>query len=192
MEKYKVVALFGESGSGKDTIQNAIVSACANMNKIISCTTRPKRDYEIDGKDYFFLDNFQFAQKVLDGSMLEATSFRAWMYGTPLDSLDKDKINIGVFNIAGIECLMEDPRLEIVPIYVEVSPKNRLMRALTREENPDCHEICRRFLADVQDFAKLENDSFDYYGINNDEPMDIEAIEGWIENIQSCFGDSES
>ena len=90
MEKYKVVALFGESGSGKDTIQNAIVSACADMNKIISCTTRPKRDYEIDGKDYFFLDNFQFAQKVLDGSMLEATSFRAWMYGTPLDSLDKD------------------------------------------------------------------------------------------------------
>jgi guanylate kinase len=147
---------------------------------------------QIDGKDYFFLDNFQFAQKVLDGSMLEATSFRAWMYGTPLDSLDKDKINIGVFNIAGIECLMEDPRLEIVPIYVEVSPKNRLMRALTREENPDCHEICRRFLADVQDFAKLENDSFDYYGINNDEPMDIEAIEGWIENIQSCFEDSES
>jgi hypothetical protein len=44
----------------------------------------------------------------------------------------------------------------------------------------------------VQDFAKLENDSFDYYGINNDEPMDIEAIEGWIENIQSCFEDSES
>ena len=124
--------------------------------------------------------------------MLEATSFRAWMYGTPLDSLDKNKINIGVFNIAGIECLMEDPRLEIVPIYVEVSPKNRLMRALTREENPDCHEICRRFLADVQDFAKLENDSFDYYSINNDEPMDIEAIEEWIENIQSCFEDSES
>ena len=71
-------------------------------------------------------------------------SAHGW-YGTPLDSLDKDKINIGVFNIAGIECLMEDPRLEIVPIYVEVSPKNRLMRALTREEKI---LIVMRFAAD--------------------------------------------
>ena len=192
MDKIEVIALFGPAGSGKDYLLHEIIDEIDGLNEIVSCTTRPKREGEVEGVNYFYLTNQEFYEKVDNGDMLEAVCFNDWWYGTPITSLSKDKPNIGVFNIAGIECLMEDPRLEIVPIYVEVSPKNRLMRALTREENPDCHEICRRFLADVQDFAKLENDSFDYYSINNDEPMDIEAIEEWIENIQSCFEDSES
>ncbi|MGN0992847.1 MAG: hypothetical protein ACI4PE_02890 [Bacilli bacterium] len=42
----------------------------------MSCTTRPPRDYEKDKKDYFFLSNEKFCEKVLNGEMLEATSFR--------------------------------------------------------------------------------------------------------------------
>ena len=42
MNKIIVVALFGQSAAGKDTIQNWIVSNIPNTNKIISCTTRPK------------------------------------------------------------------------------------------------------------------------------------------------------
>ena len=84
MDKYKVIALFGKSGAGKDTIQKWIVSNIPDINGIISCTTRPKRDYEEEGKDYFFLTNEDFAEKVLDGSMLEATEFRDWFYGTPI------------------------------------------------------------------------------------------------------------
>lgn len=187
MKKYKVIALFGPSGVGKDAIQNRIVSSYEYFNKIISCTTRPKRDYEIDKEDYFFLEPMEFAQKVLDGSMLEATSFRAWMYGTPIDSLKHDKINIGVFNIAGIECLVEDPRLCVVPIYVEVAPKTRLMRALQREENPDCHEVCRRFLADEQDFLNLESKDFDYFCIDNNEPISVETLDKWASWFCDCF-----
>lgn len=192
MNKYKIIALFGPSGVGKDAIQNRIASSYEDMHKIISCTTRPKRDYEVEGQDYFFLEPIQFAQKVLDGSMLEATSFRAWMYGTPIDTLDKDKINIGVFNIAGIECLLEDSRLEVIPIYVEVSPKTRLMRALSREQNPDCHEVCRRFLADEQDFAKINaGDGFDYYVIHNEEEMTLETVNDWVLKFEECFSQDE-
>lgn len=192
MNKYKIIALFGPSGVGKDAIQNRIASSYEDMHKIISCTTRPKRDYEVEGQDYFFLEPIQFAQKVLDGSMLEATSFRAWMYGTPIDALDKDKINIGVFNIAGIECLLEDSRLEVVPVYVEVSPKTRLMRALSREQNPDCHEVCRRFLADEKDFAKINaGDGFDYYVIHNEEEMTLETVNDWVLKFEECFSQDE-
>lgn len=192
MNKYKIIALFGPSGVGKDAIQNRIASSYEDMHKIISCTTRPKRDYEVEGQDYFFLEPIQFAQKVLDGSMLEATSFRAWMYGTPIDALDKDKINIGVFNIAGIECLLEDSRLEVIPVYVEVSPKTRLMRALSREQNPDCHEVCRRFLADEQDFAKINaEDGFDYYVIHNEEEMTLETVNDWVLKFEECFPQDE-
>lgn len=163
-EKIKILALFGESGAGKDTIQQWIVSNFPNTKGIVSCTTRPKRDYEIDGKDYHFLTDEKFAEKILDGSMLEATSFNGWHYGTALDELDKEKINIGVFNPQGIECLLEDKRLHLLPIYVFVPDKIRLIRALEREQDPDCVEICRRFQTDLKDFSDI---SFGYESINN-------------------------
>lgn len=50
---------------------------------------------------------------------------------------------------------MEDPRLEVEIIYVQTTPKERLLRTLNREDFPDCHEICRRFLADEKDFDDI-------------------------------------
>lgn len=85
MNKIKVIALFGKSGAGKDTIQKRIVSSYPDeVCGIVSCTTRPKRDYEIDGIDYHFITNEAFAKHVLDGTMIEATDFRGWFYGTPI------------------------------------------------------------------------------------------------------------
>lgn len=167
MDKIKIIALYGKSGSGKDTIQKWLVSNFPNSHGIISCTTRPPRDYEIEGKDYYFLSTSQFGEKVLNGDMLEATSFRDWMYGTSLDSLVQDKINIGVFNPEGIECLLQDNRLEILPIYIDASDKTRLIRNLNREKNPDCSEICRRFFTDAKDFSDISFFSLVYNNDNN-------------------------
>ena len=50
MNKIQIIALFGESASGKDTIQKWVTANYKNVNSIISCTTRPKRDYEKDKK----------------------------------------------------------------------------------------------------------------------------------------------
>ena len=155
MKKYKIIALFGKAGAGKDTIQQWIVSR-HNLHGIVSCTTRPPRDYEEDGKDYHFLSTEEFTRKVLDGTMLEATEFRGWFYGTPLDSLNPNGFNVGVFNIPGINALLEDSRLEVYPVIVYASDKTRLIRQLMREESPDCEEICRRFQTDNKDFLQCD------------------------------------
>lgn len=163
--KYKVLALFGKSGAGKDTIQKWLTTNY-NMNGIISCTTRPPRDYERDGIHYHFLSNEEFAQKVLNMSMLEATVFNDWCYGTPIESLKEDKINVGVFNIQGIECLLQDNRLDILPIFIDCSDKKRLLRNIKREKVPNCLEICRRFIIDEKDFSDI---NFDYITFDNND-----------------------
>ena len=163
--KYKVLALFGKSGAGKDTIQKWLTTNY-NMNGIISCTTRPPRDYERDGIHYHFLSNEEFAQKVLNMSMLEATVFNDWCYGTPIESLKEDKINVGVFNIQGIECLLQDNRLDILPIFIDCSDKKRLLRNIKREKVPNCLEICRRFITDEKDFSDI---NFDYVTFDNND-----------------------
>ena len=167
--KIKVIALFGPSASGKDTLLKEVINN-ADVHEVISCTTRPPRDYEKDGVNYHFLSNEKFAEKVLDGSMLEATSFRGWFYGTPLESLDKDKINIAVFNIQGIECLLKDNRIDLYPIYIACEDKLRLLRSLEREKNPDCEEICRRFLTDAKDFESIDFEYYTYYNGYNIKP----------------------
>ena len=155
--KYQVIALIGKSAAGKDTIQKETVRLHPNFfHPIVSCTTRPQRDYERDGVDYHFISVEDFTLKVLNYEMLEATEFNDWFYGTPIDSLRDDRINIGVFNPAGVEALLQDPRVEVSVIEVWASDKARLLRSLKREENPNCAEICRRYFADENDFSDLD------------------------------------
>lgn len=146
-----IVALAGKAGAGKDTILRYL---CDNydVHEIVSCTTRPPREGEVDGVNYHFLTDEEFAEKVLNFDMLEATEFNNWFYGTDIASLSQDKINIGVFNPAGIDALLENPGIQVIPILVEARDKTRLLRQLNREESPNVKEIIRRYGADVEDF----------------------------------------
>lgn len=176
MDKKKIFALFGKSAAGKDCIQKWIVSNLPQAKGIVSCTTRPKRNYELNDIDYHFLTNEEFAEKVINFTMLEATQFREWFYGTPIEELSNDKINVGVFNIEGIKQLLEDSRLEVYPIYVAAADKTRLIRSLQREIHPNCGEICRRYFADEEDFKNLD---FNFEVINNDEAFPEDRIK-WL------------
>lgn len=172
--KYQIVALIGKAGAGKDSMQKATCELHPLMfHPIVSCTTRPAREGEIEGVDYHYITLNEFTRKVLNGDMLEATEFRDWFYGTTLESLSKDKINIGVFNPAGVEALLEDSRLDVTVFEVVAPDKQRLMRYLNREENPDCAEMCRRYFTDEKDFADLD---FDRYQIDNWDGANLDLL----------------
>ena len=164
MNKYKLVALFGKSGAGKDTIQNWMVSSLQDTHKLISYTTRPPRDNEVDNKDYHFISLEEFNYMKEKNLFLETTEFRGWYYGTSIEALNKNKINIGVFNPSGIKNILDNFQNQILvfPIEIWASDKTRLIRSLTREKNPDCLEICRRFLADEKDFNNINFYSIKY------------------------------
>ena len=177
--KYTIIAIMGKSASGKDSLLKALLQEpqFKEAKPIISCTTRPIRENEINGIDYHFLTNEQFTNLVLSNKMLEATVFNDWCYGTSIDSLSTSGINIGVFNPEGCEALRQNENITLCLIYVEATDKIRLLRSLNREKNPDCHEIVRRFNADEMDFCEeeieyLEPDIF----VTNNEGADIKRI----------------
>ena len=152
---FKMIAIIGQAGSGKDTILRAVCEENPDLNKIISCTTRPMRDNEKDGVDYHFYTVDQFTEEVLNDKMLEASCFNNWFYGTPIKSLVKNKVNIGVYNPEGIESLMLHRNIELYVFLIEASDKIRLIRQLEREINPDIEEVFRRYKTDRADFADL-------------------------------------
>lgn len=186
-DKIKVLALFGKSGAGKDTIQKWLVRT-QDMHGIVPCTTRPPRENEKDGQDYFFMSKEDFGIKYAMGDFLETTEFNNWKYGTLISSLRKNKINVGVFNIQGIEQLLYDDRIEVLPVFIFCRPKTRLLRCLNRENHVDCNEVCRRFLADNEDFKKIPFSYATYENSFDREPfglLNIPFIETFVKDINS-------
>lgn len=155
-KKYKLIVLIGESGSGKSALlADAIKVNPDKFHGIVSYTTRPMRQGEIEGVNYHFVSLEQFQKMVEDGRMLEYTSFNGWFYGTGINALVEDKINIGVFNPAGLGGLTNHPQIEVRSYHVYASDKERLLRQLNREMSPDVDEIVRRYHTDQVDFARI-------------------------------------
>lgn len=159
---YKIIALMGESGCGKDYTANTLTHCYPDkFHKVVADTTRPKRDNEKDGVDYNFISIEDFAGYVLDGTMLEASCFNDnWYYGTNKNYLVEDKINIVILNPIGLERLKEnnDENIKVYSVYIQTEPLKRLTACVLRESNPNCHEICRRFLADEEMFKDFKAD----------------------------------
>ena len=179
MDKIKIIALVGRSSAGKNTVQSILTQLISNSHRIIGCTTRPKREHEEDGKEYYFLDLPTFTQMLLNGELIEAASYNhnSWFYGTAFECLKPNKINIGIFNPQAYECMKNDSRLNIQLIYLYAPDKIRLQRSLSREDNPDCHEICRRFLSEDETYTELEEEGdFILFDTSSVEPNYEELI----------------
>lgn len=163
----KLAILFGESGSGKDYIFKKLVEKYPNLfNPIVRMTTRPKRKGEVNKKTYTFVSEEVMAQELLDNNILAVEIFNGWYYGLPANSFDENKINLCILAPQSIEILEQDKPndLQLYKFYIQADDKVRLERSLKREKNPDCVEVCRRFLADKTDFSNLD---FSYTIIKN-------------------------
>lgn len=162
--KYRIVAFYGRSGAGKDSYSNIFLdSNHKDFNKIIRCTTRPQRENEKDGNEYNFISTQEMLNRIMSGEVFEASAFgpQNWVYGTSFSSLDIDKINVGTYDIESVLTMAGDPDLDILPVYLKVSPKEAIIRALKREENPDIYEVMRRFKEDDLVFFDLGEDKIE-------------------------------
>ena len=189
---YKIVVFMGKAGAGKDSTMQQILKLLAEKNiisevhEIVSCTSRPIRENEAHGVNYYYYHPDDFAMKIINDEMLEFTNFNNWWYGTSYDSVRSDGIvNIGVFNPSGVRQLLDRPDCDVTVYWVTTSDKQRLYRQLSREESPDVKEIIRRFNADEEDFADID---FDYTEVVNETFSDFYAnAEQIVSQIESMI-----
>lgn len=169
MEKYKIIILCGEAGTGKDFLKNKALEECPDIfHRVVTATTRPRREGEIDGQDYYFLTERGFNNT----EMIESCCFNNWYYGTPTTSLSKDKVNLLVLNPEGIYNLLEEKnKYDIKIVRLKTGDKTRMLRQLNREEEPNVDEIVRRWKTDKDDFVL-----FDIQDMDNVLFFDTEAF----------------
>lgn len=161
----KIFYLMGKSSSGKDTIYNKLISnKDLNLHKIVSYTTRPIREGELEGREYHFVDESRMGELDKEGRIIEKRSYQTihgiWNYFTvndeQIDLVQNDYLIIGTIE-SYIKMREYFGTQNIIPIYVEVDDGIRLERALLREKSqlePKYSEMCRRFLADQEDFSE--------------------------------------
>ena len=160
----KIYCLMGKSSSGKDTIYKKLLKELKNLKRVILYTTRPIRQGEKSGVEYHFVDEKKLAQMEEEGKVIEQRAYHTihgiWKYFTAADGqvdLEKeDYLVIGT--LASYQAMGRYFGEEkVVPIYLQVDDGLRLERALKRERNqkhPKYEEMCRRFLADSEDFSE--------------------------------------
>lgn len=160
----KIYYVMGKSSSGKDTIYKMLLERHPQFHTVVPYTTRPIREGERDGVEYFFvgaeeLHEMQEAEKIIEMRAYN-TKCGIWTYFTADDGqIDLDRYDyLMIGTLVSYRALREyfgEERL--VPIYIEVEDGLRLSRALERERRqakPKYAEMCRRFLADTEDFSE--------------------------------------
>lgn len=179
----KILCLVGASACGKDTLLKQILKKSPYAVPIVRYTTRPMRENEINGVDYYFVDNEKFIEKILKLDMVEATMFNNWFYGTDKTSLNEKMVNVLICDLDAVEQLIQDPKLKVVVVYIKTKPKERLIRALKRESNPNIDEIIRRFRDDEKKYGFIDVLNIPYFTIENDSKTQKKSAVGKICSI---------
>ena len=161
----KIIYLMGKSSSGKDTIFKRLLADDAlGLMTIVPYTTRPIRSGEQNGVEYYFTDEEGFLKLKAEGKIIEERTYRTfhglWRYFMLDDGQiqwnGQDYIMIGTLEayLKMKDYFGED---KVLPIMIELDDGIRLERALNRErkqQQPKYEEMCRRFLADSEDFSE--------------------------------------
>ncbi len=160
----KIVCLMGKSSSGKDTIYKRLLTQKnVPLKTIVPDTNRPIRAGEQDGVEYHFTDEAGFQKLLKQGSVIEAraydTWYGVWRYFTVADA----EVDLSAHSYLLIGTLEAYDQLrgfygadKVLPVMIELDDGVRLQRALDREkaqDHPKYEELCRRYLADEQDFS---------------------------------------
>ena len=161
----KLFYIIGKSSTGKDTIfQSLLENEELELKSLVLYTTRPMRAGETPGVQYHFTDEAGLDRLEAEGRVIELRAYQTvhgvWKYFTAdteaTDLQRHNYITVGVLeSFQAVRKYYGADR--VVPIYIEVEDGERLQRALDREraqEQPRYAELCRRFLADSEDFSE--------------------------------------
>ena len=156
--------VMGKSAAGKDTIYKELVRRFPEYGTVRMYTTRPIRDGEQEGVEYYFTDEARLKKLESQGKVIECrtydTVFGPWSYFTADDGqIDLKQGNyLMIGTLDSYEKMVNYYGNEVmIPLYIYVDDGTRLQRALDREKTqhtPKYAEMCRRFLADEKDFSK--------------------------------------
>lgn len=177
----RLYVIAAPSGAGKTSLVRAILERRPQLRFSISCTTRPRRPAEQEGRDYFFIDRAEFERRITGGAFLEFARVFDNYYGTL-------KAQVEGLLAEGHDVVLEidwqgtrqvrSAMPECLSIFILPPSLNELERRL-RGRATDSNEVIERRLRDARsDMSHWEE--FDYVVINDDFARTLSELEAVI------------
>ena len=174
-----MIVIVGESASGKSTLLDMFVESNPDYKKVVTYTTRPMRDGEVNGINYNFVTEEAFDALSCRDFFIEENTYRDWHYGTAKCDCSNADNKIVVLTPAGLRALRRE-NIQTTSIYLYVDRKSRLIQSLQRGD--DIEEAYRRNLTDVGQFDSIIDD-VDYVIDNTQFHMSPKQVLYALEHI---------
>ncbi|HKK44157.1 MAG TPA: guanylate kinase [Balneolaceae bacterium] len=181
--KGKVIIIVAPSGAGKTTIAKRLLEEHPKIRFSISATTRSPRKGEVDGKDYFFLTEDQFDQKVQNEAFLEWEEYSGNRYGTLRSEVDK-LVESGYFPLLDIEVkgAMNVKKLyksDAISIFIQPPSITELKSRLDNRGSENENSLQKRLKRAKMEMSYADN--FDFSVVNDDLETAYAEVKAIIE-----------
>ncbi len=183
MNKGMLVILSAPSGCGKDTVFKAICKKRSDVTESVSATTRQPRPGEVDGVNYFFMDEKEFIEMINSNGLLEYAQYNNNYYGTPVKGVEK-AINDGKICFLIIEVQGAQKVMELFPDCVSIfllPPSEEVLEKRLHGRETDSEEMIQERLA----ISKVElgfKDKYTYQVVNDDLDMCVDDINNILDS----------
>lgn len=184
-DKAKVIVIVAPSGAGKTTIAQKLLNEFPQIRFSVSATTRPPRKGEVDGRDYYFLTDEEFDEKIEQEAFLEWEHYSGNRYGTLRSEVDK-LIETGYFPLLDIEVkgARNVKRIygsKAVSIFIEPPSMEVLKKRLSNRGSETDESLRKRIKRAKQEMSY--SDRFDYAVVNDD----LDTAYGEVKKIVEPF-----
>ena len=180
-----LMIIAGPAGSGKSTLCERLIQENENVERVVTCTTRPPREGEVHGVDYYYFSDEEFDQKIEEGAFFEWAKVHANRYGT-LRSVIQEKLEQGIdlvmnIDIQGVENFRRAARegsligQRLLTLFVMPSDFDDLRERLRGRGQDDEEEIERRLNTARREVS--EWDKFDYAIVSKTRDEDYGAVQ---------------
>ena len=192
-ERGKLIVVSGPSGAGKSTVVFKVMEQRKDVCFSISVTTRRPRPGELDGREYFFIDQERFQQMVERDELLEHATYVSNSYGTPRQYVE-EKLNAGMNVVLDIEVQgarqVSEKMPEAIKIFFAPPSLEELERRLTGRGTETPEAVRGRLERARQEYA--EADFYDYLIVNDDVDHAASELNAIITAEHCRFSDRAS
>lgn len=186
MSRGKLIVLSGPSGVGKGTVAKRLLEERPNLRLSISATTRPMREGEVDGENYFFIGLDAFKQMIAGGEFLEYAEYVGNYYGTPLkkviESLEEGYDVLLEIEVKG-SIIVKAAMPEAVLIFL-TAPLDVLEKRIINRSPMVRQEMEKRLARAEWEFDMMSN--YEHVIENDDLDETVEKINRLLDSITSA------
>ena len=168
-----LIVISGPSGVGKDSVLQALKHRSLPMHFVVTATTRPRRENELDGVDYFFVSKAEFARMIEQNELIEYAIVYNDYKGIPKEQV-RDALNSGQDAIMRVDvqgaATVRKLAPEAVLIFLTTESEEALVKRLQARRTETAENLSLRIATARQELKRAAE--FDYVIVNADGHLD--------------------